>query len=147
MTDEHTLHVVMNGRVIGDIQRTGRRGMRLRYADELSGNFTPLSISIPGPVGRYRESARALAGGGVGGGDPPVEERATGQQFRGEFPREGTEFAAVDVVLNGLASSVDFDGRAVLLTLDHRRVRRWTAAVRPAGGRRDLGDHPPVGQI
>ena len=59
MTDDHTLHVVMNGRVIGDIQRTGRRRMRLRYTDVRSGHFTPLSRSMPGPVGRYRESALA----------------------------------------------------------------------------------------
>ncbi|MFD4438499.1 type II toxin-antitoxin system HipA family toxin [Nocardia sp. NPDC058519] len=61
MTDanSHVLYVVMNGRVIGDIQRTSRRRMRLRYADHLPGRFTPLSVSMQGPMGRYRESALA----------------------------------------------------------------------------------------
>lgn len=53
---EHQLHVVMNGRVIGDVQRTGKRRMRLRYSDSLSETVTPLSVSMPGPAGRYRES-------------------------------------------------------------------------------------------
>lgn len=53
--DDHLLHVVMNGRVIGDIQRSGRRGLRLRYEDQSPGRFTPLSVSMPGPTGRYRE--------------------------------------------------------------------------------------------
>jgi serine/threonine-protein kinase HipA len=59
MTDagDSTLHVVMNGRVIGDIQRTGRRRMRLRYAEPVGGGFTPLSVSMSGPSGRYREGA------------------------------------------------------------------------------------------
>ncbi|MGW5571845.1 type II toxin-antitoxin system HipA family toxin [Nocardia thailandica] len=57
MTEEHALHVVMNGRVIGDVRRTGRRRMRLRYDEHLPEHFTPLSISMPGPVGRYRETA------------------------------------------------------------------------------------------
>lgn len=53
---EHLLHVVMNGRVIGDIQRSGKRRMRLRYEDLGAGRFTPLSVSMPGPSGRYREA-------------------------------------------------------------------------------------------
>ena len=54
-SNEHQLYVVMNGRVIGDVQRTGKRRMRLRYSDSLSQSFTPLSVSMPGPAGRYRE--------------------------------------------------------------------------------------------
>ncbi|MPY97387.1 MAG: type II toxin-antitoxin system HipA family toxin [Actinophytocola sp.] len=53
---EHFLHVVMNGRVIGDVQRSGKRRMRLRYEDSSTGRFTPLSVSMPGPSGRYREA-------------------------------------------------------------------------------------------
>ncbi|OBA51917.1 hypothetical protein A5780_28285 [Nocardia sp. 852002-20019_SCH5090214] len=53
--NEHQLYVVMNGRVIGDVQRTGKRRMRLRYSDSASHSFTPLSVSMPGPAGRYRE--------------------------------------------------------------------------------------------
>ncbi len=53
---EHQLHVVMNGRLIGDVQRTGKRRMRLRYSDSPSQTFTPLSVSMPGPIGRFRES-------------------------------------------------------------------------------------------
>ncbi len=53
---EHLLHVVMNGRVIGDVQRSGKRNMRLRYEDLSAGRFTPLSVSMPGPSGRYREA-------------------------------------------------------------------------------------------
>ncbi|NKY49692.1 HipA N-terminal domain-containing protein [Nocardia vermiculata] len=30
--------------------------MRLRYSDSLSETFTPLSVSMPSPAGRYRES-------------------------------------------------------------------------------------------
>lgn len=55
-TNEHQLHVVMNGRVIGDVQRTGKRRMRLRYSESPSPTVTPLSVSMPGPTGRYRES-------------------------------------------------------------------------------------------
>ncbi|MFD3703927.1 type II toxin-antitoxin system HipA family toxin [Nocardia sp. NPDC058658] len=58
-SDDHVLYVVMNGRVIGDIQRSSRRRMRLRYADHPSGRFTPLSVSMQGPTGRYRESVLA----------------------------------------------------------------------------------------
>lgn len=29
--EQHLLHLVMNGHVIGDIQRTGKRRMRLLY--------------------------------------------------------------------------------------------------------------------
>lgn len=53
---EHLLHVVMNGRVIGDVQRSGKRNVRLRYEDLDAGRFTPLSVSMPGPSGRYREA-------------------------------------------------------------------------------------------
>lgn len=52
---EHLLHVVMNGRVIGDIHRSGRRSIRLRYETYDTDRFTPLSVSMPGPEGRYRE--------------------------------------------------------------------------------------------
>lgn len=55
-SDEHTLHVVMNGRVVGHINRTGKNKARLRYEDAAVSDFTPLSISIPGPTGRYRET-------------------------------------------------------------------------------------------
>lgn len=55
---DHLLHVVMHGRVIGDIQRTGQRGMRLLYSDaRRTGDFTPLSVSMPGSSSRYRQSA------------------------------------------------------------------------------------------
>ena len=50
------LHVVMNRRVIGDIQRSGKRRLRMRYEAHESGPFTPLSVSMPGPAGRYREA-------------------------------------------------------------------------------------------
>ncbi|MQY18067.1 type II toxin-antitoxin system HipA family toxin [Nocardia macrotermitis] len=56
ITDEHRLDVVMNGHVIGDVQHTGKRRMRLRYSEPPSQSFTPLSVSMPGPTGRYRES-------------------------------------------------------------------------------------------
>ncbi|MFZ2239136.1 MAG: type II toxin-antitoxin system HipA family toxin [Gordonia amarae] len=49
------LHVVMNGHVIGDVQRTGKRRLRLRYDVGTGAGFTPLSVSMPGPTGRYRE--------------------------------------------------------------------------------------------
>lgn len=52
--DVNVLHLVMNGQVIGDIQRTGRRRMRLRYAPEQE-VYTPLSVSMPGAASRYRE--------------------------------------------------------------------------------------------
>lgn len=54
--DDRLLHVVMNGRVVGDIQRTGSRKMRLRYGDGMSARSTPLSVSMTGPSGRFRES-------------------------------------------------------------------------------------------
>lgn len=54
---EHLLLVVMNGKVIGDVQRTGRRRMRLRYADDqLDGGITPLSVSMPEGRSRHRET-------------------------------------------------------------------------------------------
>lgn len=53
---EYLLHVVMNGRVIGDVQRSGKRKMRLRYENASAGRFTPLSASMPEPSGRYREA-------------------------------------------------------------------------------------------
>ncbi|GAA5125271.1 type II toxin-antitoxin system HipA family toxin [Haloechinothrix salitolerans] len=56
---EHLLHVAMNGRVIGDVQRSGKRKMRLRYETPSAGRFTPLSVSMPGPSGRYREAVLA----------------------------------------------------------------------------------------
>lgn len=55
-SEAHTLHVVMNGRVVGDINRTGKNKARLRYADATADDFTPLSISMPGPAGRHREN-------------------------------------------------------------------------------------------
>lgn len=53
--DDQVLHVVMNGRIIGEIQRTGSRRMRLRYSAVTPPGFTPLSVTMPGPTGRYRE--------------------------------------------------------------------------------------------
>lgn len=53
--DDHLLHVVMNGRIIGDVHRSGSRQLRLRYRDERTAGFTALSVSMPGPTGRYRE--------------------------------------------------------------------------------------------
>lgn len=53
-SEEHLLHVVMNGRVVGDIQVTGARTMRLRYTE--TANFTPLSVSMPEGANRYRQS-------------------------------------------------------------------------------------------
>jgi len=44
LSDEHTLYVVMNGRVVGDINRTGKNRARLRYEDAAVGDFTPLSL-------------------------------------------------------------------------------------------------------
>lgn len=58
-SNDHVLYVVMNGRVIGDIQRSSQRRMRLRYAEHVPGRFTPLSVSMRGPMGRYRESVLA----------------------------------------------------------------------------------------
>lgn len=57
MTDSGTnlLHVVVNGHVVGDIQRSGKRRIRLRYAESPDHRFTPLSVAMPGPTGRYRE--------------------------------------------------------------------------------------------
>lgn len=54
---EPLLHVVMNGRLVGDITRTGKNHMRLRYAADIPADarFTPLSITMPGPTGRYRD--------------------------------------------------------------------------------------------
>lgn len=52
----YMLPVVMNSRVVGDVQRAGKRRMRLRYDDRATGRFTPLSVSMPGPFGRYRET-------------------------------------------------------------------------------------------
>lgn len=57
-TESHLLHVVMNGRVIGDIQRTGRN-LRLRYDVATTDKFTPLSTCMPGPTGRYRTAVLA----------------------------------------------------------------------------------------
>lgn len=54
---DHVLHVVMNGRVIGDVQRSGKRRLRLRYEDHDPDRFTPLSVSMPGPGGRHREGS------------------------------------------------------------------------------------------
>ncbi|GAA3521456.1 type II toxin-antitoxin system HipA family toxin [Aeromicrobium panaciterrae] len=56
LSDEHTLYVVMNGRVVGDINRIGKNRARLRYEDAAAADFTPLSVSMPGPTGRYRET-------------------------------------------------------------------------------------------
>src|SRR3546814_7339500 len=56
VSDEHTLFVVMNGRVVGDINRTGKNKARMRYEDAAADDFTPLSVSMPGPTGRYRET-------------------------------------------------------------------------------------------
>jgi serine/threonine-protein kinase HipA len=56
LSDGRTLHVVMNGRVVGDIVRTGKNRARLRYEDVAADRFTPLSVSMPGPTGRYRET-------------------------------------------------------------------------------------------
>jgi serine/threonine-protein kinase HipA len=53
--EDHLLHLVMNGRVVGDVQQSGKRRMRLRYEEQRAGVFTPLSVSMPGPAGRYRE--------------------------------------------------------------------------------------------
>lgn len=33
LSDEHTLYVVMNGRAVGDINRSGKDRARLRYQD------------------------------------------------------------------------------------------------------------------
>ena len=55
-SDERTLYVVMNGRVVGDIVQTGKNRARLRYEDPSADGFTPLSVSMPGPAGRYRET-------------------------------------------------------------------------------------------
>ena len=51
------LHVVFNGRVIGDVRRTGKRQMRLRYDPAVVTEtwFTPLSLSMPASTLRHRE--------------------------------------------------------------------------------------------
>lgn len=54
-SDEHTLYVVMNGRVVGDINRTGKNKARLRYDLAPEAVFTPLSVAMSSPAGRYRE--------------------------------------------------------------------------------------------
>ena len=55
--NDHLLHVVMNGHVIGDVQRTGKRRMRLRYSGaRRTETFTPLSVSMPGTADRHRET-------------------------------------------------------------------------------------------
>lgn len=56
---EHSLHVVMNGRVVGDIQRTGKKQIRLLYADPTSNLSTPLSLSMPLTTLRHREKVLA----------------------------------------------------------------------------------------
>lgn len=54
---ENRLYVLMNGRVIGDIERAGRRRMRLLYSDDQpTETFTPLSVSMPRSGRRYREA-------------------------------------------------------------------------------------------
>ncbi len=56
--NEHLLHVVMNGQIIGDVQRTGPRRIRLLYSDaRLRETFTPLSVSMPGSSSRYNQAA------------------------------------------------------------------------------------------
>lgn len=59
MSDDNQLIVVTNGEVVGDIQRSGLKKMRLRYTGEESSDLTPLSVTMPGPRGRYRESVLA----------------------------------------------------------------------------------------
>lgn len=49
--DDHLLHVVMNGRVIGDVQRTGKKAIRLLYSSTVP---TPLSVSMADRSKRYR---------------------------------------------------------------------------------------------
>ncbi|MGL4174249.1 MAG: type II toxin-antitoxin system HipA family toxin [Actinomycetota bacterium] len=58
--DQHLLYLVMNGHVVGDIQRTGKRQMRLLYSSaHLGDRFTPLSMTMPNPSRRYRETVLA----------------------------------------------------------------------------------------
>jgi len=53
--EEFVLHVVMNGRVIGDVQRTGPKAIRLRYSNDPGP--TPLSTSMADRAKRYRDKA------------------------------------------------------------------------------------------
>src|SRR5699024_2531009 len=52
---DHVLQVVMDRQVVGDIQRTGRRSMRLRYNSSIK-RFTPLSVSMSDQSVRHREA-------------------------------------------------------------------------------------------
>lgn len=51
------LYVVMNGQLIGDVEKSGTHRIRFRYALDDPTGYTPLSVSMPGPRGRYREHA------------------------------------------------------------------------------------------
>ncbi|MGP9723337.1 type II toxin-antitoxin system HipA family toxin [Corynebacterium sp. AOP40-9SA-29] len=83
-SSDDTLIVVTNGQVIGDIQRTGSKKMRLRYTSEGDPSFTPLSVTMPGPRGRYRE---ALLGPWLDGLLPDRPEAL--RQWRRRFGMEG----------------------------------------------------------
>lgn len=50
------LSVVMNGRVIGSLERLGPKRMRLLYADDVAADQTPLSVRMPVSSRRYREA-------------------------------------------------------------------------------------------
>ncbi len=53
--DEFVLHVVMNGRVVGEVQRTGPKATRLRY--DTDPGPTPLSVAMTDRSQRYRDKA------------------------------------------------------------------------------------------
>lgn len=59
LAPDHTLHVVMNGQVVGDVQRTGTKQIRLLYAEPTSTLSTPLSLSMPLSTPRHRTKALA----------------------------------------------------------------------------------------
>lgn len=53
--EDHLLHVVMNGRVVGDVQRSGKKAMRLLYSTTGRGS-TPLSVSMADRAKRHRNN-------------------------------------------------------------------------------------------
>ena len=102
--DEHLLHVVMNGRVIGDIQQTGKHRLRLRYAERTTGT-TPLSVSMPLQSGRHREGVLVPWLEGLLP-DRPKTLRQWRRQF--QIADEGSPFALLRHVGEDVAGAAQF---------------------------------------
>lgn len=122
LADDHLLHVVMNGHVIGDIQRSGGRRMRLRYAQP-TGQVAPLSVSMPATTGRYRERVLAPWLEGL-----LPDRPETLRQWRRQFGVvEGGPFALLRHVGEDVAGAAQFV-----------RPDRLDAVVRGHGELRDV---------